>query len=158
MMLKFLKPTAKNQFQRRTPTYIYYSQPHLDHDHASETSSVRSSEVYQGSDGYKSGNQNQVHQGHVDVKLLLLHCTMMIMMMSTLKDMALQKQAAWARCQGLLAEEKHAATADPEGQTTMNTRRHHMEGLQSHSIVLLGTTVSLDVVVGVVPRVIQVEG
>jgi hypothetical protein len=25
MMLKFLKPTAKNQFQRRTPTYYYYS-------------------------------------------------------------------------------------------------------------------------------------
>jgi hypothetical protein len=25
MMLKFLKPTAKNQFQRRRPTYIYYS-------------------------------------------------------------------------------------------------------------------------------------
>ena len=24
MMLKFLKPTAKNQFQRRTPTYYYY--------------------------------------------------------------------------------------------------------------------------------------
>jgi hypothetical protein len=27
MMLKFLKPTAKNQFQRRTPTYIYYFRP-----------------------------------------------------------------------------------------------------------------------------------
>ena len=25
MMLKFLKPTAKNQFQRRKPTYYYYS-------------------------------------------------------------------------------------------------------------------------------------
>jgi hypothetical protein len=25
VMLKFLKPTAKNSFQRRTPTYIYYS-------------------------------------------------------------------------------------------------------------------------------------
>jgi hypothetical protein len=29
MMLKFLKPTAKNQFQRRMPTYIYYLLTHL---------------------------------------------------------------------------------------------------------------------------------
>ena len=31
-MLKFLKPTAKNQFQRRTPTYYYYSDDHGGHD------------------------------------------------------------------------------------------------------------------------------
>ena len=29
MMLKFLKPTAKKQFQRRTPTFIYYSEARL---------------------------------------------------------------------------------------------------------------------------------
>ena len=41
-MLKFLKPTAKNQFQRRKPTYYYYcSSGHLWSDRVRRTRLVR---------------------------------------------------------------------------------------------------------------------
>ena len=103
--------------------------------------------------GTKNGKRIQVHQGHVDVDLVLLHCTMIMIMMSTDTAMPLQTPPP---CQGLLTEEERAARADPEGQSTRNARVHRVYGLQRHRILLVRTTVvSLNVVV---PRVIQMEG
>jgi hypothetical protein len=107
--------------------------------------------------GTKNGKRIQVHQGHVDVDLMLvlLHCTMIMIMIMMSTDTAMPLQTP-PPCQGLLTEEERAARADPEGQSTRNARVHRVYGLQRHRILLVRTTVvSLNVAV---PRVIQMEG